>query len=225
MFLNSQHPHKSVLWDWNGTLLNDAELCRLSINKLLSDRGMKSLSRDRYKTIFTFPVKNYYVEAGFNFNRESWEAVVMEFMDHYRKGLGSCKIHKDARQVLERFRDAGWKQYLVSAMEHNLLLDLVAKNGLTAYFDGISGIEDHFAGGKAIMAGRYCKAKRIDPAASLLIGDTLHDYEVARSLGMQCVLVAAGHQSKERLQQAGCPVFNGLTEVESHLLKHSSELN
>jgi phosphoglycolate phosphatase len=43
-----------------------------------------------------------------------------------------------------------------------------------------------------------------------MVGDTLHDVEVAEALGISCVLIAQGHQSRERLDQAGVPVFADL---------------
>ena len=39
-----------------------------------------------------------------------------------------------------------------------------------------------------------------------MIGDTLHDAEVARAMGTRCMLVARGHHSRETLLTAGVPV-------------------
>ena len=47
----------------------------------------------------------------------------------------------------------------------------------------------------------------------LLIGDTLHDAEVAAAADVDCVLVAHGHQSKERLKQSGAQVVDSLEAI------------
>ena len=47
----------------------------------------------------------------------------------------------------------------------------------------------------------------------LLIGDTTHDFEVARELEIDCILVSHGHQDKERLTQHGVPVFDSFNEL------------
>ena len=53
----------------------------------------------------------------------------------------------------------------------------------------------------------------INPATTWLIGDTIHDYEVAQELGCKCVLTAHGHQSRVRLMEAGAPVIDNLAEL------------
>ena len=64
---------KAIIWDWNGTLLDDVELCINSMNLLLKERNLQALTIDRYREIFTFPVKEYYQKAGFNFKTENFE--------------------------------------------------------------------------------------------------------------------------------------------------------
>ena len=48
---------------------------------------------------------------------------------------------------------------------------------------------------------------------ALLIGDTDHDQEVAAEMGIDCILIPAGHQSRERLQACGVPVLQSLEEL------------
>jgi phosphoglycolate phosphatase len=48
-----------------------------------------------------------------------------------------------------------------------------------------------------------------------MIGDTLHDAEVAAKLNCKCILVAAGHQSYERLMATGLTVIKSLNEIQN----------
>lgn len=56
-----------------------------------------------------------------------------------------------------------------------------------------------------------------DPEKVLMVGDTLHDLEVANAMGIKCVLVAQGHTSYTRLRDTGAFVFNDLFEFKSYL--------
>ena len=47
----------------------------------------------------------------------------------------------------------------------------------------------------------------------LLIGDTIHDYEVAEGLNTDCLLVSNGHQNNEKLKSLNIPVYNNLEEI------------
>ena len=82
----------TIIWDWNGTLLDDVGICLQSINSMLKERKIDELSRHKYKRVFTFPVIDYYRKVGFDFNQENWEKVAMEFMDRYFAKLPCCPL-------------------------------------------------------------------------------------------------------------------------------------
>lgn len=204
---------ESVIWDWNGTLLDDVDVCIDSINRLLSERGRNSLSRPVYREIFTFPVRHYYELAGFDLENEPFSEVAIQFIDLYREKIKQCGMFPDARRTLEWFSGRGYSQYLVSAMEHQFLMETLKNCGVDQYFDDYSGIHDHFADGKESMARNFVSKTGINPERTLFVGDTLHDFEVAKNLGMHCILVADGHQSEVRLLSSGCEVVKNLAGV------------
>jgi phosphoglycolate phosphatase len=207
----------TVLWDWNGTLLNDSGICIDAINILLQRRRLQELSRSRYLEIFTFPVKDYYTEAGFRFSEEPWDLVAMEFMHLYFEKLKSAEIFNDANEVLGKIRKMGIRQVMISAMEHDSLTRAVKEKGLSEFFESIAGIEDHYAGGKTENARNTMARLDIDPGSTVFIGDTIHDHEVAGELGVQCILVSRGHQSFERLLGTGRNVFPDLKQIVGYI--------
>jgi phosphoglycolate phosphatase len=203
----------SIIWDWNGTLLNDVDICIESINILLKKRNLPVLSKRRYRHIFTFPVKNYYIESGFDFTLESWERVATDFMDLYFSKLPVTGIFPEAPNVLRILKQEGYKQILVSAMEHESLVRSVRDKGLYPYFDSVGGIENHFADGKMENAKNSMRNLELVSASTVLIGDTTHDFEVAGELGIKCILVSRGHQSASRLKKLNCAVLSSLNEI------------
>jgi len=207
----------TIIWDWNGTLLDDAEICRDAINKMLKARNLPELSLSTYRNVFTFPVIDYYKEVGFNFDQEDWEPVAMEFIHQYLALLPVCGLTPFAAETLEKFKQKGYRQAIISAMEHDALLKSVSALGISGYFDFIGGIGDHYGGGKIENARNYFNKVGLNPEKITLIGDTIHDSEVAAELRCRCILVATGHQSFQRLQQTGLTVINDLSEIDSGL--------
>lgn len=205
---------RNIIWDWNGTLLNDLGVCVSSINLLLRKRNIPLLNVERYLDIFTFPVRDYYVTAGFSFNDESFEEVAVEFMDHYLRLVRATGLHTEAKTALSWFRDSGREQIILSAMEHCELLKLVTENRIEEYFSHIFGIDDHLAHGKLALAETAIQKTGFTKKETCLIGDTLHDAEVATKLGINCLLIADGHQSENRLKASGYPVIQSLKEIE-----------
>lgn len=207
----------TIIWDWNGTLLDDAEVCREAINKMLIVRNLPELSLAKYRDVFTFPVIEYYKEVGFDFSKEEWETVAMEFINLYLNALPACGLTPSVSQTLEKFKQNGYRQAIISAMEHDELLKSVSALGIYEYFDFIGGVGDHYGGGKIENARNYFIQAGLNPEKITLIGDTLHDSQVAAELKCKCILVATGHQSFERLQKSGLPVINDLTEIDLSL--------
>ena len=88
--------YSHILWDWNGTLLDDVWLCLDIISSMLIRRGKKGIDSKRYKTIFGFPVQTYYERPGFDFRKESFDSAATEFCDNYARRVGECRLHDGA---------------------------------------------------------------------------------------------------------------------------------
>ncbi len=204
---------KAIIWDWNGTLLNDAHVCIDCMNVLLQERGLEALTESRYKEIFTFPVKEYYERAGFDFSNEDFDIPAHQFIDLYRVNLKTARLHKNVREILEHYRNEGIMQVILSAMEQDFLLESINNNGITGYFDHINGINNHLAHSKSEIATRLIKAMGVPAENIVLIGDTIHDHEVARHIHTDCILIAHGHQSVKRLQKTDCLVLHKISDL------------
>lgn len=77
-----------ILWDWNGTLLDDVELCVDALNRLLVSFGYpQQYSLAEYREIFGFPIEDYYVRAGFDFSKDSFADLAKRYMEDYNPAL------------------------------------------------------------------------------------------------------------------------------------------
>lgn len=208
---------KAIIWDWNGTLLDDAELCIKSMNSLLNKRKLKVLDKNSYREIFTFPVKEYYEKAGFDFASEPFEVPAMQFIDLYYRDFETAILFPEVKKVLQFFNKKGYNQSILSAMEHEKLMSSLKEKGIIHYFENITGINDHYAHSKVEIGKDLIRKISFSKPEIVMVGDTLHDLEVAHELGIDCVLIANGHQSKERLLGNNVIVINNLEDIYSVL--------
>ena len=102
-----------IIWDWNGTLLNDMELCVHTINEMLQKRNLHELSVDEYKEVFSFPVKDYYQKIGFDYGACLAERVcsverIRGLLERARKALDRIQCHN----VVTKLSDGsyGWAE-------------------------------------------------------------------------------------------------------------------
>ena len=207
----------AVIWDWNGTLLNDFGLCVSSINVLLEKRKLLKLDAQKYKEVFSFPVKDYYETIGFDFSREDFEVPALEFIELYESQVENCTLQPGTIDILEFFNKKGTRQFVLSAMHQGMLEKTLKHNGIFHFFEGVAGLGDHYAVSKVERGKQLISQFNIDRENALMIGDTNHDYEVAQALGIRCILVADGHQSEERLRKTGADVTDGLRKLPDFL--------
>ena len=95
---------KLIIWDWNGTLLNDTTECIESINIMLEKRNMPLVDFKTYREVFTFPVINYYKAVGFNLKKEKFKDLSVEYIDLYRENSKKSNLHKEAIRILNLFK-------------------------------------------------------------------------------------------------------------------------
>ncbi len=211
-----------ILWDWNGTLFDDAWLCRQILNELLSARAKPTVDHERYQEVFGFPVKDYYRKVGFDFSAEPFEKPAREFIARYEARRLECSMRREARDVLESICEAGIKQSVLSAYEQSALEQIVEHFGVTEFFSCIRGLDNPYAAGKIDLGRQMILDLDLDPSSLVLVGDTTHDFEVARELGMGCVLVPGGHHSRARLESCGATVVESLADVPAALISSPS---
>jgi len=203
------HRFKAIIWDYNGTLLNDIEIGLESINLMLRKRNLPLLTSESYREVFTFPVKDYYEKVGFDFQKEDWDLAAQEFIANYTKNLPNSDIFPEARILLDLFKNQGKQQFILSAMEMNMLMESTKELAIQEFFNEISGINDIYASSKIENGKNLFKKHNLKADEVCLLGDTTHDYEVAQSLGCHCYLIASGHQSFDKLKATGCPNIVG----------------
>jgi phosphoglycolate phosphatase len=209
--------YQYIVWDWNGTLLDDAWVCCRILNEMRVGRGMTPVTVAEYKKSFAFPVIEYYRKIGFDFEKEDWNTMAKEFADMYEAVRDECSLRSDARETIAKVSWLGFRQVVLSAYRQHLLEEVVDSFGLTQYFTAMVGVDNHYAAGKADRANHLVELLACPTSELLFVGDTTHDHEVATSVGADCVLVAGGHQDRERLEKCRCTVVGSLAELASLL--------
>ena len=201
-----------AMWDFNGTLLDDVDTGIRAVNCLLTERGLPCLTdAEAYRRVFRFPIKSYYEKLGFDFQKEPYEVVAPQWVARYLDFVKEAPLCPFARETLSALRSRGLSQTLLSATEQNMLRGQIRELGLACYFDEMLGLGHIHAHSKLALARAWREAH--PDACGFMIGDTEHDFEAAQEMGVDCYLIAGGHQPKETLLATGAPVFDSLRQA------------
>ncbi len=204
---------KWIIWDFNGTIIDDVDLCLTIINSMLRRRDLPLLSLADYQNVFDFPVRTYYRQVGFDMDREPFPRLAAEYMDQYQPASFSCPLRKNIVGVLDYLSSRGYRQILLSATKRDFLIRQLTHYNLIRFFDPILGLDDIYGRSKSEMAADWFQKAGLDPEKGVLVGDTVHDQTVAQTLRCRAVLLAGGHNSRERLAATGSPVVGQPDEL------------
>ncbi len=183
-----------VIWDWNGTLFNDLDVCLYCINRLLYNNGYKTLpTMEAYHKVFGFPIEDYYRRAGFDLSKKPYEVLAHEYMDIYIPMAKLAPLNCDAIEALEKFKNEGSKQFILSASKQSILNEQVSMFNISHYFEGILGMDSVYASSKKELAYKFLEEHK-DIESLIYIGDSYHDLEVANILNAKTFLYSGGHQ-------------------------------
>ncbi len=206
--------YRCILWDWNGTLADDVIASLRATNDILKKRGRQPIDLEQYYRYIDSPISRFY-EHLFDLTQVSMDEIGADFSLFYPQYFEGLQI--GAKALLEKIHRAGIPQVILSASHRDTVTRDVNRLGIGAYFTEILGAENHLATGKLELGRQWLKAQTISPEHMVLIGDTLHDFSVASTLGIPCILCATGHQSQQDLLATGQPVVTDFSQLEQLL--------
>ncbi|MCL2670766.1 MAG: HAD hydrolase-like protein [Clostridiales bacterium] len=210
---------KHIIWDWNGTLIEDTWLSREIANAMLAERGLPEFTCDAdYRETFCFPVVEYYYRRGYTFEDESFDEVSDDYVLRYEANWPRCRLRPGTIAALQTARKAGLRQSVLSATRLGRLTPQLQYFGVWRYMERVLGLTDDLAGSKAHLAVQYFAEAGLKPEDVVFIGDTDHDFAVAQRVGSQCILLADGHQDEKVLKKCGAPVFETPLQAVEYIL-------
>ena len=191
-----------ILWDWNGTLLDDTQAALDTLNIMLKRRGVKPIEMDFFRDHFAFPCRPFYDKIGLHVEDAEWDALAKEYHDIYAEQ--PKELNRETIAALERVKRSGAKQSIISALRQDLLDEVTSRMGVAKYMECIYGVDNLDGASKLDRALELMN--RIAPPAgeqpdAVLIGDALHDKEVADALKVRCVLCGQGSHASWRLRE------------------------
>jgi len=203
---------RHLVWDWNGTLLDDLELVVAATNASLASMGGPSITLDEHRRDFCRPLTAYYSNVlGRPITTDEFANLDRAFHDAYRAGLPECRLAIDALTAIGSWSGS---QSLLSMFFHHELVPVVARHGLVEHLRRVDGLRDPVGGGsKAPHLRAHLEALSVAGEECVLIGDSVDDAEAAAAVGARIVLYAGGITEASRLRATGLPVATTLIEA------------
>ncbi|MFB7589470.1 HAD family hydrolase [Streptomyces sp. NPDC056169] len=207
---------KHLVWDWNGTLLDDIGAVIGASNAAFAEIGLAPITLEQYRELYTVPVPKFYERLmGRLPTDEEWTVMDGAFHRHYWARAEGCGLTLGAAELLAARQDSGLTQSLLSLAPHAELIPLVRRHGIAERFLRMDGRVGDSTDGKSGHMVRHLEALRVPADRVVVIGDAADDAVAAAHVGAQAVLYTGGSHSRASLERVGVPVVDSLAEAVS----------
>ncbi|HEY7485347.1 MAG TPA: HAD hydrolase-like protein [Streptosporangiaceae bacterium] len=211
-----------IVWDWNGTLFDDAEAVVGATSEIFAPYGLGPFGLEDFRAIYTRPIWVAYEKLlGRALQDGEWERLDAAWHDSYHRLMERCGLTVDARSTIEALTAAGHTQSLLSMWRHERLVPAIKRLGLAPAFRRVDGLPTEqigLAGGhKAAYLVRHLGTLGVESRDVILIGDSTDDALAARQAGARAVLYAGGMQGRADLERLGVPVIDRLADAVAHM--------
>ena len=208
---------RHVVFDWNGTLIDDCALAVATVNALRAERGMTEVTREQYRSSFRFPISAFYRSMGFDLDDHAFSTLMGRYLALFNARVDDCPLHAGAREAVARLRTAAVGVHILSASHQDTLVRSLGAKGLSDAFDEVAGLRDSLATGKHALGLELSSKLGAEPSSVLYVGDTDHDYEVAMSLDWKFLFVDHGHQAATDAAPHCASMITALEQIFIHL--------
>lgn len=203
-----------VVWDWNGTLLDDHHIVVEAANRSLALFAVDPLTVEEYRNHYTRPVQRFYSSVlGRDVTEDEWHRIDDVFHRSYYELAATARLAADALAAMDLLEEAGWTQSLLSMSPQHRLDEMLTHHRLADRFALTNGLTGAMGGEKAPYLRTHLDQLEIEGTVVVAIGDTPDDAAAAWSVGASAVLVDGGSHHRSALEASGVPVVSSLLDA------------
>lgn len=204
-----------LVWDWNGTLLDDVHVVLGATNAAFAEVDLEPLTLEQYREAYCVPIPRFYERfMGRLPTPAEWERMDGLFHRHYTERRAACGLTEGVEELLARWVTGGRSQSLLSMYGHEHLVPVVREYGIERHFIRVDGRTGPSGGSKAQhMERHFAVLGDVAPESTVVIGDAVDDAVAAAHVGARAVLYTGGSHSRSSLEAAGVPVVDTLAEA------------
>lgn len=199
---------KLLVFDWDGTLMDSENQIVSCMESAIEDLELETRTREEIKNIIGLGLK----EAILTLFPSATEKFMTEFTAcyrHYWFNSESGNLFPGARETLEVLRNEGFLLGLATGKGRRGLDKVLSETGLEDVFHATRCADEARSKPHPQMLEEIMQELSVPASATLMVGDTEYDLQMAQRAGVRAVAVTYGVHDWKRLQQ-----FNPVATLE-----------
>ncbi|HTS54021.1 MAG TPA: HAD-IA family hydrolase [Burkholderiales bacterium] len=192
-----------LVFDWDGTVVDSADHIVGSIQAAARDLGLDSPLEQRARHIIGLGLVDAMTHLFPALPPADYPRLAERYRHHYLAGDHKVSLFAGASQGIQAFCAAGFTLAVATGKSRQGLDRALERSGLASFFRASRCADEGFPKPHPDMLQYLMTALGAKPQRTLMIGDTTHDLEMARSAGVPSVAMGYGAHPRESLEAQG----------------------
>lgn len=186
---------KSIIFDWSGVVRDTVSGQHWIVNKIFEKYNVNKISLEEFKENWEQPSALFYQKyLPEGYDEKARTKLFQELQ--LDKDCPKATSFPEVVKLMHRCKKNGYFLLVVSSDFPETLLPEVKEYGLENVFDEIvTDVDD-----KSEATHRIVKENNLDPQNTFFVGDSNHEIDVAKKVGIKSIAVTWGFTSEKKLK-------------------------
>jgi phosphoglycolate phosphatase len=188
-----------LVFDWDGTLMDSAGAIIASIQESCSDLGLPVPERERAAHVIGLGLKDALAYAVPELPPGDYGKLAQRYRHHFLARDPDMELFPGMREMLVGLKERGYLLAVATGKSRVGLDRVLEATELQPYFASSRCADETHSKPHPAMLQELMQELSVEAEATLMIGDTAHDLQMALSAGVPALAVSYGAHSRDSL--------------------------
>jgi len=188
-----------LVFDWDGTLMDSAAAIVASIQASCRDLGLAVPERERAAHVIGLGLKDALAYAVPDLPPSGYGRLAERYRHHYLARDPDIELFPGMREMLAGLKRKGYLLAVATGKSRVGLERALEATQLKQYFHSSRCADETHSKPHPAMLQELMQELLIEPGATLMIGDTAHDLQMAVNAGVAALAVSYGAHPRDSL--------------------------
>ena len=188
-----------VVFDWDGTLMDSTRLIASCLQEACREVGAPIPSDSDALFVIGLNMADTFRRVAPGLDAEAQRRLAERYRHHFLSREHEAPLYEGVREMLEELHARGARLAVATGKARRGLERALDATGLRRWFEATRCADEGFAKPHPDMLLMLLDVTGVEPARSVMVGDTTHDLELAANAGVDAVAVSYGAHPEDLL--------------------------
>jgi len=184
--------YQLLIFDWDGTLMDSTRLIASCLQNACRDLDLAVPEFADAKYVIGLGLAETVRYVAPSLNEDGARRLVERYRHHFLAREHEAPLYNGVREMLADLHGRGKRLAIATGKARRGLERALDSTGLRPWFEATRCADEGFAKPHPDMLRVLLECTGVDPGGALMVGDTIHDLDLAVNAGIEAVAVSYG---------------------------------